>query len=555
MMSTIRAESMSSNRVYPERIPEENVSYRMLFQSSPNPMWVFDRETLRFLAVNDAAVDHYGYSRAEFLSMTVLDIRPTDEMDRFLTTVDEFSIGQKQAGQWKHIKRNGEPIDVEVASSSIDWNGRAARLVLVQDITLRKKYEQESQSKTEQLHTIAETMTCYLKTGDWREASSRILQGALTQTESEWAIAGIVTEDHHFGVLAQQGLDWYTVDEGETSAPKMIRIDSLPVDHPIARAIFTAQPVRSQGGSESNTVLRNFMVVPVVHGEDVVGVVGVANRKRDYDDEVQRRLEILARTSGILYDIYRRSERENSLHGRLQQLDKIHAIGRLAGGVAHDFNNTLMVINGYSEILLSRLPDDDELKTLVVEIHKAAKLGSCLTQQLLAFSRKQIPQLKTLNFNSVLDEVRHMLQHTVGRRIELVMHLDPGLHNVKADAAQIEQIIMNLSINARDAMPDGGRLLITTSNVVIKPENSDQFPGMMPGQFVELSVEDNGCGMDKAIVDQIFEPFFTTKARGQGTGLGLSNVFRIVQQNCGHIVVNSRPNTGTVFRIYHPQCE
>ncbi|MGD0566789.1 MAG: ATP-binding protein [Candidatus Sulfotelmatobacter sp.] len=241
-----------------------------------------------------------------------------------------------------------------------------------------------------------------------------------------------------------------------------------------------------------------------------------------------------------------------ALEQQLRQSQKMEAVGRLAGGIAHDFNNLLMVISGYSEFLLDRLGPEPTLRGPAQEIASAAGRASSLTRQLLAFSRKQMLAPKILDLNAVVTENLKMLTRVIGEDVDLVMVPATGLGAVRADAGQIEQVIMNLAVNARDAMPTGGKLTIETSNVSLNEEYSRVHAPLRPGNYVMLAISDTGAGMDSETQAHIFEPFFTTKGP-KGTGLGLSTVYGIVKQSGGYIWVNSGPGKGTTFKIYLPR--
>jgi two-component system, cell cycle sensor histidine kinase and response regulator CckA len=232
---------------------------------------------------------------------------------------------------------------------------------------------------------------------------------------------------------------------------------------------------------------------------------------------------------------------------------KMEAIGRLSGGIAHDFNNLLGVIIGYSRVLNKALSTNNALREHAVEIEKAGQRAASLTKQLLAFSRQQVLTPAVLNLNTLASDMEKMLPRLLGEDIEVSLLLDPELGDVKADQSQVEQVIMNLAVNARDAMPVGGKLKIQTSNVELDQAYTWNHPGSKVGSYVLLTVTDTGTGMDAGTLTHIFEPFFTTKERGKGTGLGLATVYGVVKQSNGYIWVDSAPGKGASFQIYLPR--
>jgi PAS domain S-box-containing protein len=259
--------------------------------------------------------------------------------------------------------------------------------------------------------------------------------------------------------------------------------------------------------------------------------------------------------TGSSYEIFMEDVTETrTLEQQLRQAQKMEAIGRLAGGIAHDFNNLLMVISGYSEFLLERLGPDPRLRGPAQEISNATQRATSLTRQLLAFSRKQMLAPKVLDLNEVVTENLKMLTRMIGEDIDLVMVPSSALGAVRADPGQIDQVIMNLAVNARDAMPDGGRLTIETANVSLDENFARSHAPLAPGEYVMLAISDTGVGMDVDTQSRMFEPFFTTKG-AKGTGLGLSTVYGIVKQSGGYIFVESQPHHGTTFRAYLPRVD
>ena len=240
---------------------------------------------------------------------------------------------------------------------------------------------------------------------------------------------------------------------------------------------------------------------------------------------------------------------------QLLQSQRMEAVGRLASGVAHDFNNMLTAIMGYSEIVMMSFREEDPIFHHLEGITKSAERAAALTRQLLAFSRKQLLQPRVTNLNTVITNLEPMLRRLIGEDIDLVILLDQALKAVKADPGQLEQVIMNLVINARDAMPMGGKIIVQTANVYVNETFTRRHPELQPGPYIQVSVIDHGLGMDPETLAHIFDPFFTAKASGKGTGLGLSTVYGIIKQSGGHIEVSSQPEEGTVFEIYLPQIE
>ncbi|HEY4321664.1 MAG TPA: ATP-binding protein [Gemmatimonadales bacterium] len=372
-----------------DRIHEEETArmaseeqWRRLFDTNPHPMWVYAVGTLRILAVNQAAINHYGWTRDEFLGLTLRDLRAPEDIPSLEAHLAEVRLDEDDTSTWHHRTKDGGAIEVEMSSHTLQFDGLPARVVLAQDVTERR-----------------------------------------------------------------------------------------------------------------------------------------------------------------------------ALEAQLRQAQKMEAIGRLAGGMAHDFNNILAVVTSLADLIRMDLPEGHRATIDLDTITRAAEQGHRLTRQLLAFSRKQMLQPIVIDANAAVSEAEQMLRRTLGEDVEITARLTPGVGAVRADPGQLHQVLLNLAVNARDAMPRGGRLTLSTARVEVD-ESSRQLHGLdHTGSFVVISVTDNGSGMTADVRARIFEPFFTTKELGKGTGLGLAMVYGIVTQSGGSLSVYSEPGRGSTFRIYLPLAE
>lgn len=502
------AENRRARRFAEAALRESEETYRLLFESNPMPMWVYDIETLAFLAVNQAAISHYGYSREEFLSMTIKDIRPQETMKAFFENLASAkNYVQKSAG-WKHLKKDGSVIDVEITSHSLIFAGRQARIVLANDITDRIKAEENLKRAEQKYRSIFEN-----------------------------AVEGIFQSSPEGQFIAVN-----------PAMVKMLGYESAEELIAERADISTQHYVDPNRRAELQQILtKQGLVVSFeceVYRKDKSKIWITENVRAVYDEN-----NSLIYYEGSIENITERK----SLEDQLRQSQKLEAIGQLAGGVAHDFNNLLTAITGYSILTLENMSEDNPLYRYVNEVKKAADRAASLTRQLLAFSRKQIMQPKVLNLNSIVSDMDKMLRRLIGENIEFRCVLKEGLGLVKADPGQIEQVIMNLVVNARDSMENGGRLIIETDNVYLNDEYASQHIGVIAGHHVMLAVTDTGTGMDEEVQLRVFEPFFTTKERGKGTGLGLSTVYGIVKQSGGNVWVYSEVDKGTTFKVYLPR--
>jgi two-component system cell cycle sensor histidine kinase/response regulator CckA len=490
-----------------EALKRSEEQYRLLFYNSPQPMWVFDIETLRFLAVNEAAVRHYGYLEQEFLQMTILDIRPPEDIPKLLQVVARQTRGLAESGGWRHRTKAGKILNADVTTHAITFQERPARLVLVSDVTERTEH-------LERLRRSEERFSKAFRSSPLAMTISTRADGLLMDVNDAFLnLCGYSYEESIGHTTAELGI-WRRKDD------RRILIQEL---HRNGRVKAFESELKAKSGEIRKAVIS---AEPI----DIEGVPCMLTITNDITE----------------------AER---METQLRQAQRLEAVGRLAGGVAHDFNNLLGVISAYSELLASQENISDQGRNRVAEIQKSVKRAAGLTRQLLAFSRKQIIEPQVLNLNSVIAGMSSMLGRMIGEDVELVFRPNAELGTIRADSGQMEQILMNLAVNARYAMPKGGRLLIETANTELDEHYARRHPTLSPGPYVMLSVSDTGVGMSKDVMPHIFEPFFTTKPEGKGTGLGLSTVYGIVKQSRGHVFVYSELGRGTTFKIYLPQID
>ena len=720
-------------------------------------MWVFDVESLSFLAINEAALQQYGYSRDEFLGMTIRDIRPAADISALLDNIAPLTTGLEKGGRWRHRRKDGSLIEVEVISYELDWAGRRARLVFAMDVTERTRTEERlSQSEVSYRNLVedspdamlvhrqgtiifansacarlfgvssakellgrqhldsvhpndrevveeriqkfaydlesvrrhevrflrfdgkevyAETVArSVIYKGElaiqvmFRDISERLqAERKLKRSEAdlataqriahlgsyEWELSNLDEPEKNLLRWSDENFRTFGYEPGQIEVSgatflgavhpdDKIRIrdvirrtireeNSVSLDFRIIRPSGavrcihshsnvirdekTSRPVRIVGTAQDVTermkaeerfykafnanpepmtiatisdglyidVNESFLRITGYRREEVIGHTSLElqfwERPADRAKFIEilrkrgsvRDLEIIfftksreQRTGMILAEIIeidgqmyvlaivKDSTDQKTLEKQLRQSQRMEAIGQLSGGIAHDFNNLLSVIIGYSEVIQERLPPKDPLHRMCEQIKKAGQSAASLTRQLLAFSRQQMLESKILDLNAIVRNVEKLLQRLIGEDIDFSTALEPALANIKADQGQIEQVIVNLAVNARDAMPHGGKLRIETANVHLDEVFARRHQPQQAGAYVSLTVSDTGMGMDAETLTHIFEPFFTTKEIGKGTGLGLSTVYGVVRQSGGYIWVYSELGHGTTFKIYLP---
>ena len=513
---------------------------------------------------NARATAIFGWSREEALgralSETIIPGRDREAHEHgireFLRTGSGPILNRRIETVAKH--KDGREVPVELAVSPAKIGDAYIFSAFIRDITVRRRAEWRLASQYAVTRVLSEATTL-------EEAIPKIIQ-AIGES-LEWDLGVFWRVDKATGVLRcldqwkapSVQADPFTLDtwhraftRGEGlpgriwASGKSAWVTDVTVDDNFPR-----------GAQAREVGFHGAFGLPILVGSEIEGVIEFFSRQaRQPDDELLRMVEDIglkigqfgerARTEGVLRET----------EAQLRQAQKMEAVGRLAGGMAHDFNNLLTVIRGYSELLLGRLGTTDDMRKDMEEVKKAADRASGLTRQLLAFSRRQFIAAKVLDLNALVANMDGMLRRLIGEDlVELNADLDASTGAIKADPGQIEQVIMNLVVNARDAMPKGGCLTIETTNVTIGKEASLDAVGVVPGSYVMLAVRDNGHGMDAETRSHLFEPFFTTKEKGKGTGLGLSTVYGIVKQSGGSIIVESAPDRGTTFRIYFPRVE
>jgi PAS domain S-box-containing protein len=482
-------------RAHEARLAESEENFRYLFRNSPLPMWVYKVETLEFLEVNDAALSKYGYSRDEFLTMTLKDIRPEEDVERLEQWMRKPPTDRLHAGEWRHRTKGGRTFDVQVFLRDIEFGGEAARFALGVDITARK----EAERQTERIFETSQDLM--LVTDSY---------GNVLRVSPSWTrVLGYRPDE----MIGRSGTDFVCPEDLEATRNEM-------------RA--------ARRGNAS----RNFRSRYIHKDGHLVSLVwmGVWSDPDRHYFFVGRDMTEYDRTEG-----------------QLRQAQKMEAMGQLTGGVAHDFNNILMVILANVDALEEDEELASELRDRIEEIAKATERAADLTRQLLAFSRKQALQPQRTDVNLLVMTTGKLLQRTLGEQIEIDFILADDLWSAAIDRAQLESALVNLSLNARDAMPDGGRLLIETANKTLDEDYVAHNADTVAGDYVMLAVSDTGMGIDPDILDKVFEPFFTTKEIGKGTGLGLSMVYGFIKQSNGHIKIYSEPGRGTSIRLYLPR--
>ena len=498
-----------------------------LLETLPDAIVAVDRNGI-IVQVNSQAQELFGYKRDELIGQKVEMLAPESYRPQHHNHRANFAHAPKTRRMGADLelygrRRNGSEFPVEISLSPVATEDGMLVLSAIRDISDRKRMAEELRRASEELHrrTVEQL-------GENRARLASIIDSSEDAIISK-DLNGIITSwnrgaEHIYG---------YTSEEAIGKHISLL----TPGDH-------TAEISKILGQIALGETVEHHESVRVTKDGRQLNVSISVSPLRDASDKI-------VGASVIARDITAQKRSE----GQLRQAQKMEAIGRLAGGVAHDFNNILGIINACTEFLRDRIDPAAEPSLYVENIRKASERGRALTKQLLAFSRTSAIQPRVLDLNERLRDISKLLRPLLGDDVEILIVPRSASAVVEADPGQLDQIVVNLAVNARDAMPHGGKFILETGAVSFDEAFADQNQAMRPGKYILLAVSDTGHGMDEATMSRIFEPFFTTKDKGKGTGLGLATVYGIVKQSAGHILVYSEPGHGTTFKIYLPSAD
>jgi PAS domain S-box-containing protein len=565
------ARELSERRFTERNLRESEEKFRNLAEQSPN--MIFINRGGRIVYANRKCEEVMGYTREEFY----------DEAFGFLTLINPVDVPQVQAAFMRHldgedippyeyrlVTKSKQSLDGIITTKLISYENQPGLLGIITDISSRKRTERLLQALNSASAAMAQAQT-----PDELFAAA----GERFEEFGFHSVVFLLDDDGRNLRLRYASYDAGILETLRNTSGLGPEDFSLPVTPGgiLERIVESRQTVFS---TTENSFERNFsklqheavkrtadllrvkkaVSAPLVPEDRVIGMLSVQSEDLEAEDisavtAFANQMASAWRKSRLVEDLEDSLQELQATQEQLLQAQKMEAVGKLAGGIAHDFNNLLTAIKGFTELLLRRSDGEEPGHGDLMGIKKAAEQAARLTRQLLAFSRKQILQPRTINLNDIVGKMQEMLRRLIGEHIELVADLQEDLHSVRADPGQIEQIILNLAVNARDAMADGGILTVRTANVAVRRGRSKLVSALGPGDYALLTVSDTGSGMNRETRRRLFEPFFTTKETGKGTGLGLATVYGVVSQSNGTIFVDSEPGMGTTFTIYLPRAE
>ncbi len=496
---------ITARRKAEEKIQASEQRYRTMFEANPNPMWVFDTDSHCFLAVNDAAVEHYGYTRDEFLQMTIKDIIPPEDkrsLDEHLKEIEKPN-SINTCTSCKHLKKDGGIIEVDAISHALEFDGHNARMILAIDVTERRRAEaalRESEANYRSLFESAKDIIFTLS-----------LDGKITSVNQTFEISTGWTKEEWIGRRVIEILP--------------------PEEHEKLKEAFH----RIYSGGPS--YFREYKVIKK-NGDYLIGESRLTLQIRDGE-----KVGFL----GVLRDV----TTQKKLEDQIQQTQKMESIGKLAGGIAHDFNNIMGIVYGYLSLAEQHIEDPEKVKQDIELIRTASDRGTSLVKQLLTFARKSSVVIELIDVNTLIKDLVPMLSATFPKTIDISSELHKSLPLIMADKNQLNQALLNIAVNARDAMLKGGTLYVKT-DVVSSAMLKSRIPYIVDGIYVQISITDTGCGMSEITKMKAFEPFFTTKAKGKGTGLGLAVVYGIIGSHNGFVDIESEIDRGTTVHLFLP---
>ena len=527
--------------------------FRQLFNCAGDAIYIHDLE-FRIIEVNPAACKLMGYSHDQLLGLTLDRVNAPEQIPGTRERVDLLRRQGSALYESLQLTGGGELIPVEVSATLIEYEDEPAVLSIVRDISLRKSIELREKTRLQILEQMAtgaslEDLLAYIVRFVEQESPGALCSVLLANEAGTQLLAGAAPSLPASYNRAVNGL---RIKEGMgscgTAAYLRQRVIVADIEnHPYWKGF---QPARDAG-------LRACWSEPVLSNEgELLGTFAVYYRScRTPSTEELKLIESAAHMSSIAIGRVRSDESRSRLELQMRQMQKIEAVGQLAAGLAHDFNNLLTPIFVYADMVRRSLAEDDPNRNRMAGIVSSAGKAANLTRQLLSFGRKQILKKENLELNEVIVSLADLLQRTIRANVDLRTNLTPSGTRVLADRGQIEQILVNLAVNAQDAIQGNGQIIIETANVVLDREFAKLNPGVKTGPHILLTFSDDGCGMSEEVLQHMFEPFYTTKSQGSGTGLGLATVYGIVKQHNGYIKVQSRVGAGTSLLIYLPRHE